>query len=166
MIGPNDRLLIFFNIFPKFKQQIRRITSMPIILMSVLMPFSLPHFLLKKFGTWASPDLLPVIFNPRASSNPAQIPQLATDSFSSSHEETPEEAEDTAAFPHTATDGIHMAPPSRRHLKGALVAISSPFCSFNDKGGEIGVSLQAGKIYGLFLLSYNSRSAAEFCNEL
>ena len=37
------------------------------------------------------------------------------------------------------------------------------FWSFDDKGGEIWVSLQAGLLYGrLFLLSYNSRSSDDF----
>ena len=36
------------------------------------------------------------------------------------------------------------------------------FWSFDDKGGEIWVSLQAGLYYGRFLLSYNSRSSETF----
>ena len=37
-----------------------------------------------------------------------------------------------------------------------------PFWSFDDKGGEISVSLQAGLYMGVFLLSYNSRSSDDF----
>ena len=36
------------------------------------------------------------------------------------------------------------------------------FWSFDDKGGEIWVSLQAGLYMGVFLLSYNSRSSDDF----
>ena len=55
------------------------------------------------------------------------------------------------------------APSSTWYSSGALVLIFRSFWSFDDKGGEIWVSLQAGLSYmGIFFLSYNSRSFEDF----
>ena len=93
-----------------------------------------------------------------------KVPQLVTSSYSSSRgTDEAEDLNDTATCP-TSTDDPNNAgaPPSTSwwYSLGSLILIFRPFWSFDDKGGEIWVSLQAGLSYmGVFLLSYNSRSS-------
>ena len=74
------------------------------ILTASLPPEEIRHLGITRSG--ASDIQLPRKFKP------CQVHQIAPDSFAADHEETPEEVEDTAACPHTAIAGLHMALPS------------------------------------------------------
>ena len=81
-----------------------------------------------------------------------KVPSLVASSYSSSREiDEHEDLDDTAAGPTTTNDPNNAdAPPSTWYSSGALVFIFRPFWSFDDKGGEIWVSLQAGLLIWAF----------------
>ena len=75
-----------------------------------------------------------------------KVPALVASSYSSSRDtDEYEDLDDTAAGPATTNNPDNAgAPPSTWNSSGALVLIFWSFWSFDDKGGEIWVSLQAG----------------------
>ena len=84
-----------------------------------------------------------------------KVPSLVASSYSSSRDTNEyEDLDDTAAGPTTTNDPNNAgAPPSTswRNSSVALVLTFRPLWSFDDKGGEIWVSLQAGLSYmGVF----------------
>ena len=83
-----------------------------------------------------------------------KVPHLVASSYSSSREtDEHEDLDDTAVGPTSTNEPNNAgAPPSTSwwYASGALVLIFCPFWSFDYKGGEIWVSLQAGLYLWVF----------------